>query len=141
MKGIAEEGQITAGRNGRGSSLSPRCHEVFNKLLVGIAAGVNFRTARRTELEPKTRSARLAVYSLRQFRGHGLRTALSIRRSLPLVTHIQQVHEEVIAQYANASVKTPFLLPSKLAPSTRIPPPAQSFPARSASVAVLYQST
>ncbi len=112
----------------------------FNKLLVGIAAGVNFRHRTQAELEPKTRSARLAVYFTSPVHGHGLRTALSIRRSLSTRNAIQQVHEEVITQYTNAVSEDAFLLPSKLAPSTRIPPTSAVFPARSASVAVLYQS-
>ncbi len=113
---------------------------IFNKLLVGIAAGVNFRYRTQTELEPNTRSARLAVYFTSPVRGHGLQTALSIRRSLSTRNDIQQVHEEVIAQYANAVSEDPFLLPSKLAPSTRIPPTSAVFPARSGSVAGLCRS-
>ncbi|CSP93790.1 Uncharacterised protein [Shigella sonnei] len=70
---------------------------------MSIAAGVNF--SHRTQDRVRTKYQIRTAGSVFHFAGFAVTAFKQLFRFVgrfPLVTHIQQVHEEVIAQYANA---------------------------------------
>ncbi|SUG50308.1 Uncharacterised protein [Salmonella enterica subsp. arizonae] len=117
--------------------------EVLHKLLVRIATRVNFRQRAQYGVGTKHQiGAGRRVFYLASQTIPAFEQLISVVGGLPLVTHIQQISEEVSAEHAQSVGKDTVLAAVKVG-SQHTHPANQyrHFPARSTLTAALYQST